>query len=161
LLTFAQDPNSDIRQYAVIGLVFCMPEKYIVRFFATIMDTSEGQEYRRNLAGALHLYTGRLNRNLLRDYKKDLYNCLSVTDREGHPIDEIRILMWRMINELYGEEASITLGPNSKNSVSTLRNLLADKLIRENLPVEERYKRANDKLNKILTVLPNDSEVKK
>jgi HEAT repeat protein len=153
LLAYAQDPNSDIRQYAFIGLVFCMPEQYIERCFEIIMDIKEDQKFREDLAGALHLYT-ESKRNLLRDYKKELYNCLNVTDREGHPIDNIRILMWEIINELFGEEPSVTLTTRNPNVTGTIRDIIQLRVMRANphLLYEEEKEKIEEELLRIISV---------
>jgi HEAT repeat protein len=157
LLNYAQDPNSDIRQYAYEGLNFYMPEKYLDRCFDIIMDKNENLEFRKNIEAILQLTVLKAI-----DRRAKLFECLNVVDKDGRPINKIRIGIWRTINELYGEEAPITLGPNSKDSISTLKGLLEHSLVRQRFTsIEERDKKVNDKLSKILTVLPNDSEVKK
>ena len=84
-----------------------MPEEHLDLCFGEIMGTNEDQESRKRLAGVLHLYT---SHNLLKDHWEDQYSCVNdVADKDGRPIDEIRILTWRLINNLCREEPSVTL----------------------------------------------------
>ena len=164
LLNYVENRGSSIRPYAFVGLVLCMPDKYVRRSFKTIMDPNEDAEFRKRLAGGLHLYS----RNLLMGCREELYNCLNAVDKDGHPIDEIRILMWRWINENFGELPSIVLSSRSSLGLSTLKSIIQDNLRQRwhnepwNEPsIEELDKMTEEKFKSIVTFLPEDSEVKR
>ncbi len=151
LLEHVQDPNSFIRPYAFVGLVLCMPEKYINPCFDKIMDTNEEQEFRKNLTGVFHLYS---SRNILKNYREGLYNCLNASDKDGKPIDRIRVLMWELINELYKEEPSVTLTTRDSRVTAPIRSVINLRIMRNNyrLRFPERQKMIEEEIQSIVSV---------
>ena len=161
LLAHAQDPNSDIRQYALMGLVLYKPETYLNSFVERIIDPNENLEFRKSLTGVLNMYT-QFEHGFLSDYRKQLYKCLSAADKDGKPINEIRVRMWELISDRYGDEPEIVLGSNSREAIVTLRSLIRHNLRRKrHRSIQERDKIVEEKLRNILTILPPDSEVEK
>lgn len=131
LLVHARNPDSDIRAYAFVGLVLCVPDKYLDRWFEILVDPNEHLEFRERLAG-MESY---VPRDLLRDRRKELYNCLSAADKNGQPIDKIRTRTWCLINNLYKEEPEITLTTKSSRVTSSLRH-----------PIETRIRQSNPRI---------------
>lgn len=161
LLAHAQDPNSDIRQYAFMGLVLSTPEKYLKSLVERIMDPNENLEFRKSLTGVLNMYT-QFERGFLNDYREQLYKCLNAADRDGRPVNEIRVRMWELISDRYGDEPEIVLGSNSREAIVTLRSLIRHNLRRKrHRSIQERDRKIEEKLRNILTILPADPEVER
>jgi HEAT repeat protein len=155
LLTYAQDSNSDIRQYAFMGLVFGMPEKYLDLWFEKIMDTKENSEFRKSIAN-IRFY---MNNSLLKERRTQLFDCLHAIDENNHPIDAIRVTIWELINSLYGEEPSVTLTTRDSRVTDSIRSILNRKIMKENyrLRFGERQQRIEEEIQRIITVYDNNS----
>jgi hypothetical protein len=147
LLAYAQDPNSDIRQYAFQGLNFYMPEKYLDRCFDIIMDKNEDLEFRKNIEGIMTISVLRE-----KDRRARIYECLNAVDKDGRPIDKIRIGMWRNINELYGEEPPVTLTTRHTNVTGTIRYKIQLRIMGSHLLYEEEKKKIEEELERIVSV---------
>lgn len=158
LLVHAQNPESDIRACAFMGLVLCVPEEYLDRWFETIVDPNEDSEFREKLAGMDYLIPA----NLLIDRREELYNCLGAADQRGLPVDKIRVQVWHLINRLFDEEASIVLSSDSSRHITTLKRAIRGNLERRRHPsVEELEKKVEERLQAIVKFFPDGSERKK
>jgi len=152
LLEHVQDANSFIRPYAFVGLVLCMPEKYTDLYFDKIMDTNEEQEFRKKLVGVFYLYS---SRNLLKNYREGLYNCLNAADKDGRPVDAIRISIWRLINDLYKEEPQVTLTSRDSKVTASIQGIIRRRVrsqYNHSVDFEELQKRVNEEIRRIVKV---------
>lgn len=151
LLIYANDSKSDIRQYAFIGLILCRPEHYVNLWFDKIMDTSEEQEFRRSLVGVLNLYA---SHTLRRSHRESLYNCLNAADKDGRPIDMIRVRVWELIYRLYKEEAKVTLTTRDSEVTASMRSVIDLRIRRKNyrLRFAERRKMIEEEIQRIVNV---------
>jgi HEAT repeat protein len=161
--------NSEIRIEGLCGLALLKPDKYLKNIFRMIRDEKEPDEFRNTLTGRLILYIPwQQKRQMLEGQKDELYSCLNTNKTDGRPHDEIRIKVWRLINELFGEEPSIVLSSKSSWGISTLKYIIRDNLRQQwrnepwNEPsIGELKEMTNEKFKRIVTFLPEDSEVKK
>jgi len=149
LLTNAQDPNSDIRQYALKGLIYFKPEKYLDRCFEIIMDPNEDLEFRKSVEGIIP------NSILsLIDKRAKIFECLNASDKDGKPINKIRVDMWCLINDLYGEEPSLTLTTRDSRVTEPIRSVIELKMMRKNyrLRFPERQKMVEGEIQRIVNI---------
>jgi len=148
LLAYAQDPNSPIRYNAFAGLMKRMPDKYIDRLFEIITDPNEEQYFKQQLtANFYHL----ISQDQLKKCRKQLYDCLNASNRDGRPIDEIRIVAWEQINKVFKEEPSVVLNSrNSGNIISAILKRIGKE--NKNLKPPERLKKAEEEMQRIVSV---------
>jgi len=152
LLAYAQDPNSPIRYNAFAGLMKRMPDKYIDRLFEIITDPNEELRFKQQLtANFYHL----IPQDQLKKCRKHFYNCLNASDRDGRPIDEIRIVAWEQINKVFKEEPSVIL--NNRSSAGTIHSIILERVVKENknLKLQERLKKADEEMQRIVIVYNN------
>lgn len=154
LLVYAQDRDSPLRYSAFVGLLRCMPDKYIDRFFETIMDPNEELNFRRQLISE---FNQSIQQDLLKKYWKQLHDCLNASDRNGRPVDEIRIVAWEQINKVFQEEPSVVL--NDRNS-GTILNAILDRITKENinLSYQEKLKKAEEETQRIVSVYDDEQK---
>lgn len=157
------DSNSEIRIEGLCGLTLLKPDKYLKSIFRMIRDEKEPDKFRNTLAARFIIYIPlQQKRQMLEGQKDDLYACLNTNKTDGSPHDEIRVKMWRLINEVFGEEPSIVLSSKSSWGISTLKGIIRHKLQRRRwLSVAEREKRVEEKFKSIVTFSSEDSEAKK
>jgi hypothetical protein len=163
------DSNSEIRLESLCGLALLKPDKYLNDIFKMIRDTNEPDEFRNTLTGRFILYIPwQQKRQMLESQKDEIYACLNTNKTDDRPHDEIRIKMWCLINELFGEEPSIFLSSKSSWGISTLKYIIRDNLRQQwrnepwNEPsIGELEKMTDEKFQSIVTFLPGDSEAKK
>ncbi len=172
LLEIAES-NSEIRIEGLCGLTLLKTDKYLKNIFRMIRDTNEPDGFRNTLTGRLILYIPwQKKRQMLEGQKDELYSFLNTNKTDGSPHDEIRIRMWRLINDVFGEEPSIVLSSKSSWGLSTLKSIIQDNLRQQwlNEPGNEPWnepprsvfeKMADEKFKSIVTFLPEDSEAKK
>lgn len=175
------DSNSEIRIDGLCGLAILKPDKYLKDIFMMIRDEKEPDEFRNTLAARLILYIPwQRKRQMPGGQKDELYACLNTNKADGSPHDEVRIRMWCLINDLFGEMPSIVL--SSECNQPTLKSMLMGlsrlkSIIQENIrqqwlnePGNEPWnepprsvfeKMADEKFKSIVTFLPEDSEAKK
>ncbi len=161
------DSNSEIRIEGLCGLTLLKPDKYLKNIFRMIRDTNEPDEFRGLLAGRLYI-PWQKKRQMLEGQKDELYACLNTDKADGSPHDEIRVRMWRLINEVFGEEPSIVLSSKSSRGISTLKSIIQRNLRQQgrqepwNEPsIEELMKMTNEKFKSIVTFLPENSGAEK
>ena len=159
LLAHVNNRESDIRPYAFIGLVLYNSENYLDSWFEKIMNPNEDLVFRQKLAGAeMHI-----PRQLLRDRRQQLYNCLGAADKYGRPIDGIRITIWNMINEIYGEEPSIVLTSRSTERIGALRGRIELRIMRANPQIDrkELTTQVDEAIDHIVSVYETSSNEEK
>ncbi|MBC8469463.1 MAG: hypothetical protein H8D56_08320 [Planctomycetes bacterium] len=149
LLIYANDSKSDIRPYAFIGFVICRPEIYLDRWFEKIMDPNEDMEFRKRIVGIRYVPY-----SLLRSRRTQIYKCLNASDKDGRPIDEIRVKVWRMINELFNEEATVTLTTRDSGVTGSMRHVINTRIMRKNyrLRFAETQKMVEEEIQRIVNV---------
>ncbi|MBC8469462.1 MAG: HEAT repeat domain-containing protein [Planctomycetes bacterium] len=176
--TFLTIANSDseIRAEAWHGLAILLPDKYMKKRIDKIRDEKESDEFRMRLTSTWYY----VKPKTLESCKDDLYACLNTNKKDGSPYDKIRIRMWCLIYDLFGEMPTLVLSHkcNPQNLKSQLMGLsgiksriqehLRKKWLREpgnkpwNAPVNSVFKKmADDKFNSLVTFLPTESEVEK
>ena len=149
LLVYARDPKSPIRYDAFVGLIKCMPDKYVNRLFEIIMDPNEGLYFKQRLMGNVyHL----IPQDQLKKCRKQLHNCLNASDQDGRPIDHVRVFAWHQINKVFKEEPSVVL--NDRSSGGTIRSTILERVVKENknLKFQERLKKADEETQRIVRV---------
>jgi len=149
LLAHAQDANSPLRHPAFVGLLRCMPEKYINRFFETIMDPNEELNFKQQLTSE---FNHSIKQEQLKKYRKQLYDCLNASDRDGHPNDDIRVFAWRQIHKVFNEKPSVVL--SDRNSGHPIRSDILDTIGKENknLNYQQRLTKAEEETQHIVSV---------
>ncbi len=149
LLVYAQDPNSPIRYNAFAGLVKRMPDKYVDRFFEIIMDPNEELDFKRRFISD---FNNLIPQDQLKKCRKHFYNCLKASDRDGRPIDHIRVFAWCQINKFFNEEPSVIL--NDRNSAHSIRYEILERIGKENknLNYQERLKKSDEETQRIVNV---------
>lgn len=150
LLFYADDPKSDIRPYAFMGLVFGMPEIYLDHWFEKIMDPNEDLEFRKMIVG-IRFY---MSKSHLKDHRAQIYECLNANDKEGRPVDKIRIDVWCLINDIYREEPSVTLTTRDSRVTAPIRSVIDLRIMRNNyrLRFKERQKMVEEEIQRIVNV---------
>jgi HEAT repeat protein len=156
LLVYMQDRDSPFRYSAFVGLLRSMPEKYVGRFFKTIMDPNEELDFKRHLISD---FNQSIQQDRLKKYRKQLYDCLNASDRNGRPIDNIRVFAWCQINKVFNEEPSIVL--NDRSSAGTIHSVILERMVKENknLNYQERLKKAEEEIQNIVGVYDNKQEL--
>jgi len=133
LLRYARDRGSDLRPHAFMGLVLYGPEEYLDRWFAKIADPNEDRAFRERLSG----FTSSLPRQTLGGHREALYTCLDAADRDGRPIDKIRIDIWCIISEVLREEPTLVLTAKSPRVSARMR-----------YPIELRIRQSNPRIGR-------------
>lgn len=128
LLRYARDRGSDIRPHAFLGLVLCRPEEYLDPWFTTIADPNEGRAFRERLSGAM----SSLPRRTLEGCRDALYACLYAVDRDGRPVDKIRVDMWCVISNVFREEPTVVLTAQSTRMRERMRQPIETRMRQEN-----------------------------
>ena len=128
-----------------------------------VYSTKEPDEFRSLLTARFIVYIPwQQKRQILEGRKDELYACLNTNKTNGSPHDEIRVKMWRLINEVFNEEPSIVLSSKSSKCITTLKGIIRHKLRRRRWPsVAEQEKRVEEKFKTIVTFSSEDSEAKK
>jgi HEAT repeat protein len=150
LLAHVENRKSDIRPYALAGLVLYNSDKYFDFWFEKIMDPNEDLEFRTSTV-EVQMY---IPANIIRGYKNRLYDCLNASDKDGRPIDRIRVLMWRLIYDLYDEEVPVTLTTRDAGVTAVMRSVI-DLMIRTKdyrMRFQERQKQVDQEIQRIVTV---------
>ncbi len=156
LLIYANDAKSPIRANAFVGLVLCMPDKYLGAWFNTIMDPNEDLKFRQMLVSREQ----HIPRALLQGRKEDLYRCLQAADRNGRPIDDIRVTIWGIVNSLFHEEPPLVLTSKARSVLGHITGPIERRVMRENprLSVREQYARVDEEIDKLVTVYARDAD---
>jgi HEAT repeat protein len=149
LLEHAKNTNSSLRYFALVGLLRRAPDKYIDSFFETIMDPNEKLDFKRRLASELNQS---IPQDQLKKYRKQLFDCLNASDRDGRPVDDIRVFAWCQIKKVFNEEPSVVI--NDKNSAHPIRYEILQRMEKEskNLNYQQRLKKADEETQRIVSV---------
>jgi len=129
LLVYAENPSSNIRPNVLLQLAICMPDKYLGRWFETIMDTNEDPEFRNKLVemeGATFPSISIYMHDILEAHRDLLYNCLNASDKNGRPMDKIREETWRIINKILHEAHPLELIDEKSKYPKLLREAAAE-----------------------------------
>ncbi len=153
LLEIAES-NSEFDIEAILGLAILEPDKHIKRVFEKIRDVNEPDIFRRSLAGRAQMY---IPKKTLRDNKDELYACLNTTKTDGTPHDKVRVYMWTMIYNLFGEEPKVVL--SSLKVADSIKGLVHRKvLLRHNFETaSELREQTDEELNAIVQVYEPES----
>ena len=129
LLSFADGaPSSSIRPHALVGLALMNPDLYLPRWFQEIMDPEEDLAYRKRLVSLESCYP----RSLLMRHRKKISECLTAATVEGKPVDKIRVEMWILLHELFGDRPRLVLSSASERAVSRLRHPVETQIMMNN-----------------------------
>jgi hypothetical protein len=152
LADLANDPNVEIRVYAVAGLVLYEPQKYAGQLFGSVMNSQEAPKFRARL-----LYTvNDLPVDLVRTWREPIYRCLEATYQDGRPYDEIRVTAWELIHEVFREERPVVLSGPSSPFIRRIRSILSTELSRTayQASYEDQQKMADEQVQKIVSFPP-------
>jgi len=154
LLVYAENPSSNIRPNVLLQLAICMPDKYLGRWFETIMDTNEDPEFRNKLVGmegatfpSISIYI----HDILEAHRDLLYNCLNASDKNGRPMEKIRVETWLIINKILHEEPPLEL-MDEKLTYDELRYDFEMRFRRENInaSADEIRRMVDEKIKSIV-----------
>ncbi|MBN2132152.1 MAG: HEAT repeat domain-containing protein [Sedimentisphaerales bacterium] len=150
LLRYARDRGSNLRPHAFMGLVLYRPETYLDRWFATIADPNEDRAFRERLSG----FTSSLPLQPLGGHRDALYTCLHAADRDGRPVDKIRLDMWCVISNVLREEPTVVLTATSTRMRERMRHPIETGMRQDNprLAPHELRTKVDEAIDRLITV---------
>lgn len=145
-----------IRAESMIALVEMRPDKYFGQWMDAVMDPKAEKTYRFNLAEGVRY----LPKKVIKDNKEMVYECLEAKTMKGKPADKVRVEIWDMITDKFGERPPLVLSKVTEDTKRDLRQEFQLEILRNNrsMGILEREKLAGKRVEEFVKIYKDDSD---